>query len=104
MSFGQRLRQLRREFDLSQSALGEKAGCSVNTVRKIESDERRPSRELATRFATVFELPQRDRVEFIRLARGTASIVRSSIPAPVTRLVGRDADMAVLRERLLSPE
>jgi len=65
MLFGQRLRALRRDLGLSQAELAAKAGCSVNTVRKLESDERRPSPELATRLAEVVELPLRDRVEFV---------------------------------------
>jgi predicted ATPase/DNA-binding XRE family transcriptional regulator len=102
MSFGQRLRDLRRDRDLSQAQLADKAGCSVNTIRKLESDERRPSRELAIRLATVVELPQPERAEFVRLARRTGSV--SNIPAPMTRLIGREDDVAVLRERLLRPE
>jgi DNA-binding XRE family transcriptional regulator len=42
MSFGQRLRDQRRERDLSQLELADKAGYSINTIRKLESDERRP--------------------------------------------------------------
>jgi transcriptional regulator with XRE-family HTH domain len=57
MSFAQRLRDQRRERDLSQLELADKAGCSLNTIRKLESDERRPSRELAIRLAAVLELP-----------------------------------------------
>src|SRR5207245_10416809 len=58
MSFGQRLRDLRRDCDLSQAELADKAGCSVNTIRKFETDERRPSPELAHRLASVVGLPQ----------------------------------------------
>src|ERR1700704_893641 len=86
MSFGQRLRGLRRDLDLSQAEIADKGGCSVNTIRKLESDERKPSRELATRLAEVFELSPRDRTEFLRLARGTQSVGRPSLPSPMTRL------------------
>src|SRR5579859_3337702 len=101
MSFGQRLRGLRRDLDLSQAELADRSGCSVNTVRKLESDERRPSRELATRLAEVFELPARDRAEFLRLARGTPAVGRPSLPSAMTRLIGREQDVAHIRERLL---
>jgi predicted ATPase/DNA-binding XRE family transcriptional regulator len=104
MSFGQRLRTLRRDLDFSQAELGSRAGCSVNTVRKLESDERKPSRELADRLAAVFELPQRERADFLRLARGTHLATRPLLPSPMTRLIGREADIAAVRERLLSPD
>src|SRR5207245_2764053 len=104
MSFGQRLRDLRRDSDLSQAELADKAGCSVNTIRKLETDERRPSRELAIRLAAVVELPQREGADFLRLARGTGSVSRMSMPAPMTRLIGREDDVAGLRERVLRPE
>ncbi len=84
MLFGQRLRALRRDLGLSQAELAAKAGCSVNTVRKLESDERRPSHELATQLAQVFELPLRDRAEFVRLGRGISSLVRTALPTPLT--------------------
>jgi predicted ATPase/DNA-binding XRE family transcriptional regulator len=104
MSFGQRLRSLRHDLDLTQAQLGGKAGCSVNTIRKLESDERRPSRELAAQLAVALDLPQRERADFMRLARGTEALGRARLPAPVTRLIGREADLLALREQLLSPE
>src|SRR5919204_460645 len=104
MSFGQRLKGLRRDFDLSQAELADRAGCSVNTVRKLESGERRPSRELAMRLAAVFELPQRDRAEFLRLARGSQSLAQPGLPSPMTRLIGREQDIATVRDRLLGPD
>ena len=101
MSFGQRLRGLRRDSDLSQAELGARAGCSANTVRKLESDERKPSRELAARLAAVFGLPPRDRSEFLRQARGTHLTTRPSLPTPMTRLIGREADLADVRDLVL---
>jgi predicted ATPase len=102
MSFGERLRGLRRDLDLSQSELGQRAGCSVNTIRKFESDERRPSRELATRLAEVFELPPRERAEFVRLARGIQPSTRPTLPLQMTRLIGREPDVARVAEILNS--
>ena len=103
MTFGQRLRGLRRDVDFTQAELGGRAGCSVNTIRKLEADERRPSRELASQLALALGLPQRERADFIRLARGTEALGRARLPAPVTRLIGRDADLSVLRDQLLDP-
>src|SRR4051794_11006743 len=41
-SFGRWLKQSRHALDLTQEALAEQIGCSVQTIRKIESGERRP--------------------------------------------------------------
>ena len=46
-TFGAWLRRRRRLLDMTQSALADCAGCSPVTVRKMEADERRPSRQLA---------------------------------------------------------
>ncbi len=104
MSFGQRLRSLRRELDLGQAELASRAACSVNTVRKLESDERKPSRELAARLASALELPPRERGDFLHQARGVQLGRPSSLAAPLTRLIGRETDLAALRERLRSPD
>jgi predicted ATPase/DNA-binding XRE family transcriptional regulator len=102
MSFGQRLRGLRRDLDLSQAELADRGSCSINTIRKLESDERRPSRELAKRLAEVFALSARERADFLRLARGSQSLARANLPSPMTRLIGREVDVGRVRERLLS--
>jgi predicted ATPase/DNA-binding XRE family transcriptional regulator len=104
MSFGQRLRGLRRDLGLSQAELADKAGCAVHTVRKLESDERRPSPQLATRLSEVLELPPRDRPEFVRLARRTSVFARPTLPTPVTGLIGREQDIAALKDRLVGPD
>ena len=46
-SFGQWLRHRRRELDLTQDELARQIGCAPITIRKIESEELRPSKQLA---------------------------------------------------------
>ena len=46
-SFGEWLRHRRREIDLTQDELARQVGCSRITVRKIEADQMRPSKQLA---------------------------------------------------------
>src|SRR5262249_54244601 len=104
MSFGQQLRELRRGLDLTQAELADRAGCAVNTIRKLEADGRRPSRELAATLASVFQLTQRERAEFVKLARGIQSSSGASLPTPLTRLIGRESDSAQLGQLLLSPD
>jgi len=50
-SFGYWLRRRRKALDLTQEALAQRVSCSGFSIRKIEADERRPSRPLAERLA-----------------------------------------------------
>jgi transcriptional regulator with XRE-family HTH domain len=45
------IRSRRRELDLTREQLAEQVGCSIETIRKIEAAERRPSRQIAERLA-----------------------------------------------------
>src|SRR5260221_9883079 len=69
-SFGDWLRQRRRELDLTQSELARQVGCSTVTLRKLEAEERRPSKQIAERLADVLNVPQDARADFLRFARG----------------------------------
>jgi transcriptional regulator with XRE-family HTH domain len=44
VSFGYWMRRQRKALDLTQQVLTERVGCSVAAIKKIEGDERRPSR------------------------------------------------------------
>ena len=116
-SFGYWLRLKRKSLDLTREGLAERVGCSAATVRKLEAEERRPSQQIAERLAEVFEIPENEREKFLRFARGemalaptgspqdiawgrTHTTARSNLPAPVTRLIGREKEIADLHERL----
>ena len=47
VSFGKWLRQKRRALDLTQEAFADQVGCARITLRRIESDALKPSKELA---------------------------------------------------------
>lgn len=68
-SFGIWIRQRRRALGLTQEELAERAHCSLSAIRKIEGDERRPSREAGERIAAVLAIPAEDRETFLRVAR-----------------------------------
>lgn len=105
-SFGARLRRLRRQRDLTQEQLGRLAGCSAAAVRKIEADERKPSRQLAELLASALQLPFAESEAFLRLARNlpAASPTRDSLPAPLTSLVNRVRDVDAVAGLLESVE
>jgi len=68
-SFGYWLRRRRKALDLTQAALAQRVFCSGFTIRKIEADERRPSRGLAERLATALAIPEDERCDFLDAAR-----------------------------------
>jgi transcriptional regulator with XRE-family HTH domain len=80
-SFGYWLRR-RKVLDLTQEALAERVGCSTATIRKIEADERRPSRQIAEILATVLEIDPKDRPTFLQVARGERRTERLGAVAP----------------------
>src|SRR5262245_12128069 len=124
-SFGRLLKKLRKTRDLTQEALAQQAYCAVDTIRKIETGRRRPSRQLATQFADCLGLGGDERATFLAAARAvdedaavtpasTAAMVgdasaplpptrRGRLPAPTTSFVGRATEVAAVRDLLARP-
>jgi len=83
-SFGYWLRRRRKALDLTQEALAQRVSCSGFTIRKIEADERRPSRRLAERLTTALAIPEEERRAFLDAARAQHATNRLRLnPAPV---------------------
>ena len=109
-SFGTWLRRRRRGLDWTQRQLGQRVGYSEHTVRKIEADELRPSREMAEALAEALGVSPAERATFVRFARDRAADdglalpapptslapapPRSTLPTPPTPLIGRQAELA----------
>jgi DNA-binding XRE family transcriptional regulator len=118
--------------DLTRADLAQRVGCSVKTIEKIESGERRPSKLLASLLAQHLGIPIEDRENFVRLARGIdvseqgeltpgpgisalignmlklapAHVVLHSshnLPAYSGNFIGREAETAALSALLLQP-
>lgn len=68
-SFGYWLRRRRKALDLTQVALAGKTSCSQAAIKKIEADQRRPSRGLALRLAEQLAIPAPQRPAFLNAAR-----------------------------------
>lgn len=80
-SFGYWLRRRRKALDLTQEALGQRVSCSSFTIRKIESDERRPSRPLAERLAQALAISDEERSAFLQVARASRAVNQLQIDA-----------------------
>ena len=86
------------------------------TPRKIEADERRPSRQMAERLAKLLAAVPQERATFVKAARGEVSADRlpsaalllraahqlsaARLPVPTTPFVGRAPEVAAVRDFL----
>jgi predicted ATPase/transcriptional regulator with XRE-family HTH domain len=127
-TFGSWLKARRRAVDLTQADLARRVGCTTGMIKKIEQEERRPSRETALRLAQVLELPAAEHDAFVRSARGHLSAdrlatsggpgelpplrplrehpgaLRANLPLQLTPFIGREQELAALHQRLLDPQ
>ena len=104
ISFGTWLRKQRRALDLSQKSLADQVGCAEVTLRRIETDRLKPSKELANIILDKIGVPDADRPEWISFARGVSgfpspSTVSSNkpitnLPASLTTFIGREKEQA----------
>jgi predicted ATPase/transcriptional regulator with XRE-family HTH domain len=129
LTFGQWLRRRRKSLDLTQDELAARVPCAKGTVRRLESDDLRPSKQLAERLADVLGVPSAARAGFVAYARSGAmpgalaldvqttalpreaqeppparSTRRLALPAPANPLIGRAHTVAAASELLLQPD
>ena len=123
-SFGAWIRRRRKALDLTQQELARRINCSLSTIVKIESDQRRPSRQIAALLAEHLSIPENQRALFLKVARGlkpvdqisplpihlepllqsTAGKATCILPVPSTPLVGRKHELAEVMRLLTLPE
>lgn len=124
-SFGYWVRRRRKALDLTQRELAEAVGCALVTLKKIESDQRRPSPEMAVRLAHCLDLPATERDAFLAAARGERLVDVIPLPAPAflpprdvlpwdsdaiggvaaaTPIIGREAEIATVTSLLARPD
>jgi predicted ATPase/DNA-binding XRE family transcriptional regulator len=109
-SFGEVLRRLRSAAILSQEELAERAGLSRRGISDLERGLRQaPRLETVRMLADGLALNEADRAALLAAARpallGTSlseatNPALASVPAPLTRLIGRAVEFAALRDAL----
>lgn len=104
ISFGIWLRQKRRALDLTQKAFAAEVGCAEITVRRMEADDYRPSKELALALFEKLGIPEPERLQWVRFARGQAEVPDrqhlpslprtqvNNLPAPLTSFIRREQE------------
>ncbi len=112
ISFGAWVIQQRKALGLTREQLARRVGCSVSGLRKIESDERRPSRQMAELLADCLQVSPDQRSTFLQVARGQLRAERlpaanhvpdRGLPRPPTPLIGREPELATLNRLLCDP-
>jgi predicted ATPase/DNA-binding XRE family transcriptional regulator len=123
ISFGLWMRKRRKALDITQHELAQKVGCSDSLIFKIESDERRPSRQVAELLAEHLEIPIEQHDLFLRVARQEKRVdhlepilpLSAPKPAPVSRalkpklplaltsFVGREHELRAVILQLQNP-
>jgi len=126
VSFGAWIVRRRQALDLTRAQLARCVGYSVSALRKVEADERRPSRQLAELLAEHLQVPPEQRPTFLQVARGHLRVERLAaiepqptrgfapdpylpqpvlrLPTPPTPLIGREAELATLTRLLRNPQ
>ena len=125
-SFGTWIKRRRKALDLTQQQLAERVGCSLSLIFKIESDERRPSRQVAELLAQHLEIPREQRDLFLKVARqekaadaldskeasagftpdkpvAVSPASRPDLPVPITSLVGREHELHAILQQIQNP-
>ena len=113
-SFGEKLRQLRGAASLSQEELAERSGLSVRGISDLERGARHaPRLETVRLLADALALADGARSGLLAAARPdpvrddvavSAASPPVSLPVPLTRLIGREMEVATLQARLSNLE
>jgi len=102
-SFGYWLRRRRKALDLTQEALARQVSCSGFAIRKIEADERRPSRPLAERLAAALAVPEGERRAFLDAARAIRTSDRLMLAATPVNGAATDNTLHSARDPAIRP-
>jgi predicted ATPase/transcriptional regulator with XRE-family HTH domain len=122
-SFGNWVKRRRKTLDLTQQELAQRVGCSMATIVKIESDERRPSRQVAELLAEHLRIPADQWELFRTVARQEKGVnhlefvpplsasksdtmppsPRPHLPRPLTSLIGREHELRAILQQLQDP-
>ena len=116
-TFGERLRRSRERATLTQEELAKRAGLTAMAISALERGERRrPYPKTVRALADALGLDETEREELAasvqRRSDQPSAVVRAirsdwtaaSLPPEPTALLGRDEELAVLRDQLVSPE
>lgn len=117
VTFGEWLKRQRNLLGVTQAELALQINCSTSLVKKIESEERRPSAQTVELLAELFNIPNNEREPFLKFARGDwdaapadaeespwsvyhPSEKKHNLPIQLTSFVGREKELADIKRLL----
>lgn len=125
VSFGEWVQTRRNQLRYTRKAFADLVGCAPVTIKKIERDERRPSLEMAELLATHLQIPESEKEDFLRRARGEyvprmvpptemslaeaqapaadEESPKENLPRPATPFFGRERELQQIADRLAGP-
>jgi predicted ATPase/DNA-binding XRE family transcriptional regulator len=116
-SFGALLRAYRRECELRQEELAERAGISVYTISNLERGvAQSPHKDTVELLARALGLSAADEAAFLTAARHSSALQRRArahpvalsqarpLPLPLTPLIGRERELGELVAQLQRPD
>jgi predicted ATPase/transcriptional regulator with XRE-family HTH domain len=118
-SLGYWVQRRRKALDLTRAALAARVSCSLETIKKIERDERRPSREVARLLAEALELNSAEMEAFLQAVQKKRSVdslplphgpisdnphaLPHNLPTLLTPFIGRQKELEAIENRLGDP-
>jgi predicted ATPase/transcriptional regulator with XRE-family HTH domain len=122
-SLGIWIKRRRKALDMTQQELAQRVGCSLSLIFKIESDARRPSRQVAELLAEHLEIPADQRALFLKVARQEKTVdhlepilalptpqpdfpshlLQPNLPLPLTSLIGREHELRMVIRQVQNP-
>jgi predicted ATPase/DNA-binding XRE family transcriptional regulator len=117
VSFGMWIRKRRKALDITQRELAQRVGCSDSLIFKIESDERRPSRQITELLAQHLEIPIEQRELFLKVGRQEKMVdhlepispapvsqkIKTNLPLALTSFIGREHELHAIILQLQNP-
>jgi predicted ATPase/DNA-binding XRE family transcriptional regulator len=108
-TFGNWVKRRRKALDLTQNDLAARIACSPETIKKIESQRRQPSRQLAELLIAELEIDSSERDRFMSLARGVeirrVAVSQQASPSlPLTPLIDRTDEINKVTALLSRPD
>jgi predicted ATPase/DNA-binding XRE family transcriptional regulator len=108
VTFGEWLKRRRKTQGLTQAELALQINCSTSLIKKVEAEERFPSRQIVKQLADVFSILPDERESFQKFARGDwmaaptdtgdapwrISHPQHNLPIQLTSFIGREEEIA----------
>src|SRR5688572_10859873 len=108
---------------MTQQELAQHVGCSLSLIFKIESDARRPSRQVAELLAEHLGIQPDQRALFLKVARqektadhlqpvqtlftpqpgSPSDLLQPNLPLPLTSLIGREHELRMVIQQIQDP-